>query len=79
MRTYNRNGVHVEQCDGCRGVFLDYGELEAISRLESQWSQPVPPMPGAIPAAPAWGTPYPPHGYHYKHKYKSFGKMFFSS
>nr|WP_245848837.1 zf-TFIIB domain-containing protein [Lentzea kentuckyensis] len=29
-------GVHIEQCDGCRGVFLDYGELESITRLEAQ-------------------------------------------
>ena len=27
MRTYTRNGVHIEQCDNCRGIFLDYGEL----------------------------------------------------
>jgi hypothetical protein len=78
MRTFNRNGVQIEQCESCRGIFLDYGELEAVSRLESQWSQPAPPYPGAVPPAPAWGSPHP-HGYHHKHKYKSFGKMFFSS
>ena len=38
MRTYERNGVHVEQCDTCRGIFLDHGELEALSRAEAQWS-----------------------------------------
>ena len=37
MRTYNRRGVQVEQCDNCRGVFLDYGELEALTRMEAQW------------------------------------------
>ena len=36
MHTYNRNGVQIEQCSGCRGIFLDYGELEALTRLESQ-------------------------------------------
>ena len=45
MHTYNRNGVQIEQCSGCRGIFLDYGELEALTRLESQWSQPAPPPP----------------------------------
>ena len=25
MRTYERNGIHLEQCDTCRGVFLDVG------------------------------------------------------
>ena len=31
MHTYNRNGVQIEQCSNCRGIFLDYGELEAVS------------------------------------------------
>ncbi|MDX3060573.1 zf-TFIIB domain-containing protein, partial [Streptomyces sp. NE06-03E] len=39
MHTYNRNGVQIEQCSGCRGIFLDYGELESLTRLESQWAQ----------------------------------------
>ncbi|TDD06248.1 zf-TFIIB domain-containing protein, partial [Nonomuraea diastatica] len=37
MRTYERNGVHIEQCDNCRGIFLDYGELETLSRMEMQY------------------------------------------
>ncbi|NEY37001.1 zf-TFIIB domain containing protein, partial [Streptomyces sp. PRKS01-65] len=41
MHTYNRNGVQIEQCSSCRGIFLDYGELEALTRLESQWAQPA--------------------------------------
>ncbi|NUK90205.1 TFIIB-type zinc ribbon-containing protein, partial [Streptomyces lunaelactis] len=39
MHTYNRNGVQIEQCSGCRGIFLDYGERESLPRLESQWTQ----------------------------------------
>jgi Zn-finger nucleic acid-binding protein len=30
MRTYERNGVMVDQCDECRGIFLDRGELEQL-------------------------------------------------
>jgi uncharacterized protein len=26
MRTYERNGVHVDQCADCRGLFLDRGK-----------------------------------------------------
>ncbi|MEV8552713.1 zf-TFIIB domain-containing protein [Streptomyces glaucescens] len=84
MHTYNRNGVQIEQCSNCRGIFLDYGELEALTRLESQWAQPAPqapPAPQAYPAppAPAWGAPQGGHG-HYGHKrHKSFGHMLFSS
>ncbi|MFD6532401.1 zf-TFIIB domain-containing protein [Streptomyces sp. NPDC060184] len=84
MHTYNRNGVQIEQCSGCRGIFLDFGELEALTRLESQWTQqvpPAPPAPQAYPAAgPAWGAPQ--HGgghYDHHHRQKSFGRMLFSS
>ncbi|GAA3138492.1 zf-TFIIB domain-containing protein [Streptomyces rectiviolaceus] len=78
MHTYNRNGVQIEQCSGCRGIFLDYGELEALSRVESQWggqqAPPPPAAPQAYPAAPAaqaypaapapaWGAPQ--HGGHH--------------
>ncbi|SEC06340.1 zf-TFIIB domain-containing protein [Streptomyces sp. PAN_FS17] len=83
MHTYNRNGVQIEQCSGCRGIFLDYGELEALTRLESQYAQPAPPPPAAPQAypAPAWGAPHGGHhGGHYGHKrHKSFGHMLFSS
>lgn len=74
MRTYNRNGVHIEQCENCRGIFLDYGELEAIGRLESQWAQQAPPPAAYGGHAPAWGQSH--HG-HSKHR--SFGRMLFSS
>src|SRR5689334_18077137 len=50
MRTYERNGIHLEQCDTCRGIFLDFGELEALTQMESRFVQapPVspPPQPG---------------------------------
>ncbi|MEJ8633838.1 MULTISPECIES: TFIIB-type zinc ribbon-containing protein [Streptomyces] len=89
MHTYNRNGVQIEQCSGCRGIFLDYGELESLTRLESQWQQQAPPpqgypaapAPQAYPAppAPAWGAPH--HGGHHggHHRQKGFGRMLFSS
>ncbi|MEU2669597.1 zf-TFIIB domain-containing protein [Streptomyces sp. NPDC007164] len=84
MNTYNRNGIQIEQCSGCRGIFLDYGELESLTRIESQWTQqapPAPPAPQAYPSAPApaWGAPqhHGGHGGHYRHK--SFGRMLFSS
>lgn len=87
MHTYNRNGVQIEQCSGCRGIFLDYGELESLTRLESQWTQqapPAPPVQQGYPAAPApaWGAPHQGgHGGHYggHHRQKGFGRMLFSS
>ncbi|RZA26748.1 MAG: zf-TFIIB domain containing protein [Proteobacteria bacterium] len=47
MRTHNRANVHIEQCDNCRGIFLDYGELEALSQLQNQWAQQMPTQPVA--------------------------------
>ncbi|WP_262700908.1 MULTISPECIES: zf-TFIIB domain-containing protein [Streptomyces] len=85
MHTYNRNGVQIEQCSGCRGIFLDYGELEALTRLESQWTQQMPPAPPGAPQAypaapPAWGAPqHGHHGGHHGHHKRGFGHMLFSS
>jgi uncharacterized protein len=85
MQTYNRSGVQIEQCSGCRGIFLDYGELESLSRIEAQWAQQVPPpAPGPAaqpyPAAPAWGAPhYGHHGHHGHHGHGGFAHMLFSS
>jgi uncharacterized protein len=37
MRTYERNGVHVDQCADCRGIFLDRGELDRLIDAENAW------------------------------------------
>lgn len=34
MRSYERNGVTVDQCTDCRGIFLDRGELERLIEAE---------------------------------------------
>ncbi|SFC47896.1 zf-TFIIB domain-containing protein [Streptomyces aidingensis] len=84
MHTFNRSGVQIEQCSGCRGIFLDYGELEAITRLEGQQYPPAAPPAAAPPPAagyqqqPAWGAPQ--HHHHYGHGHRrSFSRMLFSS
>jgi Zn-finger nucleic acid-binding protein len=44
MRQYERSGVIVDQCDGCRGIFLDRGELERLVDAENTWrGRQVPP------------------------------------
>jgi Zn-finger nucleic acid-binding protein len=35
MRSYERNGIPVDQCEECRGIFLDRGELERLLNAES--------------------------------------------
>jgi uncharacterized protein len=37
MRSYERSGVTVDQCTGCRGVFLDRGELERLMDAEGSF------------------------------------------
>ena len=47
MRTVDRQGVHIEQCVNCRGIFLDHGELEQMLAAEDRFygasQQYVPP------------------------------------
>lgn len=73
MRTFDRNGVHIEQCMGCRGVFLDFGELEHITQMESRYAAAPPPASG-YGYGPEWGHR---RGKHYRRKGAS--GLFFSS
>lgn len=34
MRKHQRNGVTIEQCRRCHGIFLDRGELEQLIGVE---------------------------------------------
>ncbi len=77
MRRYERNGIHIDQCAECRGVFLDRGELEHLIDAEASFNQsrqgtPAPPPPAppqAPPPAPqggspsGWSQPQPAYGY----------------
>ncbi len=83
MRTYERNGIHLEQCDTCRGIFLDLGELEALTEMENRFMQAAPPPPPASYGAgyrsgynygPGWGTRGNKH-----YRKQGFGRLFFSS
>ncbi|MET0558078.1 MAG: zf-TFIIB domain-containing protein [Solirubrobacterales bacterium] len=37
MRKHRRNGVTIEQCRRCHGIFLDRGELEQLLGAESSF------------------------------------------
>jgi Zn-finger nucleic acid-binding protein len=39
MHTYERNGIAIEQCGECRGIFLDRGELERLIDAEASYAQ----------------------------------------
>lgn len=65
MRAYERSGVTVDQCTGCRGVFLDRGELERLVDAEGSYyarsAASPPPMPQGRPDE-RYG--YGPAGHH---------------
>jgi hypothetical protein len=42
MRSYERNGVTVDQCADCRGLFLDRGELERLVDAENAFEAAPP-------------------------------------
>lgn len=65
MQTVDRGGVHIEQCQGCRGIFLDRGELEQVAGAERNYYAAAPPPP---PMAPGYrhDSP-PPYGGHRSH------------
>ncbi|WP_276328922.1 zf-TFIIB domain-containing protein [Amycolatopsis lexingtonensis] len=62
MRTVDKNGIHIDQCDGCRGIFLDRGELEAIVGAESSFYGQQPPQYQSGPTA-HYGRPDSPRPY----------------
>ena len=37
MRHYERSGLVIDQCTGCRGVFLDRGELDRLVDAEGAY------------------------------------------
>ncbi len=44
MVTRRRNGVTIEQCVSCRGMFLDRGELEQLIGAEASFLSADPPQ-----------------------------------
>ncbi len=86
MRTHTKGNVHIEQCDNCRGIFLDYGEIEALTQMQNQWvNQAANPayqnQPPPQPMQPSWGAP-PHQQQHYNPRYykkRGFLGMLFSS
>ena len=60
MRAYERNGVTIDQCTGCRGIFLDRGELERLIDAEAAYVAAPPSRSG--PYRPEWDERRGSHG-----------------
>ncbi|QIK97287.1 hypothetical protein G7076_11240 [Sphingomonas sp. HDW15A] len=76
-----RQGIEIDYCPTCRGVWLDRGELDKIiERSSAVEAAPPPPPPSPQPQAPPhpgapWGQPqYPGQGYdpRYGHGHKPY-------
>lgn len=52
MHQYERNGVVVEQCSECKGIFLDRGELEHLMSAEAVFHRGAAVAPPPPPPAP---------------------------
>jgi uncharacterized protein len=73
MRSYERNGVHIDQCGDCRGLFLDRGELERLVEAEgSFYRQPAEPRREERHEERHDSGSYDHRGKHYKKKRKNF-------
>ncbi len=60
----DRQGIEIDYCPKCRGVWLDRGELDKLIERSIQ---------ATAPAAPSYRSePYAEHGHHHKegHNYK---------
>lgn len=69
----DRQGVEIDYCPECRGVWLDRGELDKI--IERSSAPPAMQQPQAK-LQPQGGYDQH-HGYHKKHKHKSLlGELF---
>ena len=81
MRSYERNGVTVDQCSECRGLFLDRGELERLVDAENAWhggGQEAPSRPATQqqpaaqqPPAPSY-QPAPQQSYGHQQSYGGY-------
>ena len=60
-----RQGIEIDYCPSCRGVWLDRGELDKIIERNAAAEQPAAPPPP--PQGQQWNAPPPQQ--HYGHAY----------
>jgi Zn-finger nucleic acid-binding protein len=66
-----RQGIEIDYCHTCRGVWLDRGELDKI--IERSGAQPAAaPVPAPPPQQPQqpWGSPPPQQHYGHDPRYR---------
>jgi Zn-finger nucleic acid-binding protein len=69
----DRQGIEVDYCPDCRGIWLDRGELDRlIARAEQD--TPAPPRASPPPPPPQQGHAYPPAYGHRESRHHDSGK-----
>ncbi len=76
----DRQGVEIDYCPQCRGVWLDRGELDKLIERSAGLTQPAAPQPARASAQPAAYPPRQPdfvdsdyrHAHYGKRKHKSW-------
>lgn len=78
-----RQGIEIDYCPECRGVWLDRGELDKIierSDSPAVAAPPPPQQPVYVQQQPVYGHGQPPaygHGQHHGHGHKPYKKKSF--
>lgn len=67
----DRQGIEIDYCPACRGVWLDKGELDKIIERSADWEQKpsIPPTQNTYKGGPQYGDHHP-DSYYNKHKKK---------
>lgn len=73
MASYERNGVLVDQCGDCRGLFLDRGELEHLISAEASYNGGA----SFANSAPAFSNSAPPDSRFHRQPHKRKKRSFF--
>ena len=66
-----RQGIEIDYCPSCRGVWLDRGELDKIIERSAAAEQAAAPPPSPPPGQP-WGAPPPQQHYGHGHGHKPY-------
>jgi len=59
----DRQGIEIDYCPQCRGVWLDRGELDKIIERSAAAAAPPPQQPSPAPQQPWGGQGHPDGGY----------------
>ena len=72
-----RQGIEIDYCPECRGVWLDRGELDKIIERSQPKESAAAQAPQPAPQQTNYGAGHAPAGYGYGHGHKPYRKKSF--